>query len=231
MGLFDRPYSNTSLGSVRTTAHKEKAREAVRNSMVLLKNNTMLPLSKNEKIIVAGPYASRLGALCGGWTRTWQGMTASTGLFGTTILQGMQQISSNVTYDELGYNLGDASKVVVVMGERPYAEYNGDDATPQLNDVDFVENYSVLTRAIASGKPVILVLISGRPLVIESGVINSLKGIVAAWLPGTEGRGVADVLFGDYNFTGKLSFTWPSSLAQIPTNSNGVWNFGDGLRY
>jgi beta-glucosidase len=162
-----------------------------------------------------------MGAQAGGWTVSWQGFEGygTAEVKGETIRTGMQQVGSNVTWDQNGTNLSSASKVVVVIGEYPYAEGNGDHgqgaSSVYLADQP---NYDVLTSAINSGKQVILVIISGRPMVLDANVVNGCDAIVAAWLPGSRGIGVADVLFGDVNFTGKLPHTWPESFGQIPIN-------------
>ncbi len=223
MGLFENPFSNPTLrAQIWSPEHQELAREAVRKSLVLLKNdNGALPLSKSESVTVAGPFADMMGAQAGGWTVGWQGEAFynTDQVRGETILTGMQQVGSNVTFDSGAAGLQEGNKAVVVIGEYPYAEGNGDHgnngSSVYLHDCP---NYDVLTSALGSGAQIILVIISGRPMIIDSEVLGKVDAVVAAWLPGSRGIGVADVLYGDQNFSGKLPHTWPSSFEQIPIN-------------
>jgi beta-glucosidase len=253
---FEKARPNAALrDQIWSSEHQALAREAVQKSLVLLKNDGSLPLITGEEVAVAGPFADSMGAQAGGWTVDWQGSTAwGTGeIMGETILTGMQQTGGNIHWNASGDNLGSAGKVVVVIGEQPYAEGGGDHADP---DPDLLDppasvylrdqiNYNVLTSAIGSGKQVVLVIISGRPLIIEQSVVDSVSAIVAAWLPGSRGLGVADVLYGNVNFTGVLPHTWPASFDQIPINVNKepdengldaaqatpMWTYGYGLKY
>jgi beta-glucosidase len=220
-GLFDNPYSSATFRSqTNSTASKAVARESVRKSLVLLKNEDgVLPLKKAERIVVVGPWANSLGAQCGGWTISWQGSVDHGGISGQTILTGLQSAGTNVTFSESGDNISDADKIVVVVGEKPYAEQFGDCTVPDLSECP---NAGLVEKCFNSGKPVVLVMITGRPMLIDT-EINWCKAVVAAWLPGGEGGGVADVLFGDYPFTGKLTHTWPASAGQIPINDGPVY--------
>jgi beta-glucosidase len=184
---------------------------------VLLKNdNAVLPLKTSDKVVVVGGYGNDVGAQCGGWTVGWKGGFGAR-TTGTTIFQGFQEIggSANVTYSQDGNNLGDASAVVVVIGEPPNAESGPDDIESILQGRDLVD------KCAASGKPVVLVLICARPLIITD-LVDKCKAVVVAWQPGTEGDGVAEVFYNKYPFTGKLNHTWPASQAQEPINE------GDG---
>jgi beta-glucosidase len=215
--------------------HRELARQAVKQSLVLLKNQAgVLPLSvKAKRIHVAGKSADDLGNQCGGWTVTWQGKSGPT-TSGTTILGAIMQTTSTataVTYSRDGAGAKGADAGIVVVGETPYAEFLGDRRDLALSEDDM--------RAIASvkaaGIPVIVVLVSGRPMIIGEALAQA-DAFVAAWLPGSEGQGVADVLFGEYNPTGKLPFTWPRSMDQIPINrgdgkADPLFPFGFGLSY
>jgi beta-glucosidase len=216
--------------------HREVARQAVRQSLVLLKNDKRtLPISKKlARIHVGGKNADDIGNQCGGWTITWQGQSGNVTTGGTTILQAIKNTVSKtteVTFSKNGSEAEGADIGVVVIGETPYAEYKGDTANPVLSKKD-IEAVSNMKRA---GIPVVVILISGRPLIIND-VLKQADAFIAAWLPGTEGQGVADVLFGDYKPTGKLSFTWPHSIADIPVkmgdkNYNPLFPYGYGLTY
>ncbi|MDJ0955071.1 MAG: glycoside hydrolase family 3 N-terminal domain-containing protein [Acidimicrobiia bacterium] len=222
LGLFEAPFSDPSLlASVGSAEHREVAREAVARSVVLLKNDGgLLPISDDiETIFVGGQAADDVGIQSGGWTIEWQGKPGSI-TPGTTILEGIEaSVSDEVTvyYDRFG-NLGrldvpglEPDLCIAVVGERPYAEWEGDSADLALASRD----YPVLENLAAGCDKVAVVLISGRPLIVTD-MIDGWDALVAAWLPGSEGRGVADVLFGIKPFVGKLPFTWPSSIEQVP---------------
>ncbi|MCF7972979.1 MAG: glycoside hydrolase family 3 C-terminal domain-containing protein [Phycisphaerae bacterium] len=222
MGLMDQDRSQLTDRSlwpqVGSAAHREVGRQAVRESLVLLKNDRKtLPLSKKAaRIHVAGIGANDIGMQCGGWTIDWQGKMGEVTTGGTTILQAIQQTVSGdteVTYSQDGSNAAGADVGVVVMGERPYAEGNGDSAALAIT----AEDLQLVKTLKQAGMPVVVILLSGRPLIIND-VLAQADAFVAAWLPGTEGQGVADVLFGDYKFKGKLSVTWPRSVDQLPIN-------------
>ena len=240
MGLMDKGRSPLADRKLHTTfgsaAHRQVARECVRQSLVLLKNeNNTLPLSKSvPRIHIAGKSADDLGNQCGGWTIDWQGKSGEVMPSGTTVLKAMQNSVSKitkVTFSKDGSGASGANVGIVVIGEAPYAEGRGDrdDLSLGAEDVTAVENMK------AAGIPVVIVLISGRPLIINN-VLNKCDAFVAAWLPGTEGQGIADVLFGDYKPTGKLSCSWPRSMAQIPINVGDakydpLFQYGFGLSY
>ncbi len=220
MGLFEHPLSDSSLlSTVGSADHRALARQAVAESLVLLKNDGQtLPLSKNTPTIdVAGQGANDIGLQSGGWTIEWQGKLGNI-TPGTTILQGIQQAVSagtKVQYDANG-NFSDSSPAdvgIVVVGEQPYAEYKGDSATLSLSASDT----ALIQQVRGQTKKLVVILLSGRPLII-SDVLNTADAFVAAWLPGTEGEGVADVLFGDQPFKGKLPYTWPRTINQLPFN-------------
>ena len=231
-GLFDRPFSNQQLlAHIGSDKHRQIAREAVRKSMVLLKNKDgILPLPKEGKtIIVAGRGADNIGMQSGGWTISWQGDMGQT-TDGTTILDAIKSAVSpgtvvEYTPDGTAYT-GDLA--VVVVGEKPYAEMQGDRKDLKLDK----EDLDVIKRFKENDIPVVVVLLSGRPMIITD-EIEKWDGLIAAWLPGTEGSGVADVLFGDYNPTGKLSFSWPKNMNQFPINpeDDHLYSFGFGLSY
>ncbi len=214
IGLFEEPYADKELLSanlIGSIEHRQIAREAVRKSLVLLKNrNNLLPLDKNSRIYLSGSNADNIGNQSGGWTITWQGQSGNI-TKGTTILEGMEETLSND--GKLVKNIDEADIAIVVVGEEPYAEGNGDDGTLELSAPDINE----LVKVKESGKPTLVIMVSGRPIII-SHYISDWDAFVAAWLPGTEGQGIADVIFGDYNFTGKLPVTWPANIKQLPIN-------------
>jgi beta-glucosidase len=245
MGLFENPYADPSLaGELGKQEHRDLAREAVRKSLVLLKNGKpgdkpLLPLPKKARgsILVAGSHADDLGSQCGGWTITWQGLTGNNLTAGTTILDGIKRAvvpGTDVVYSEnpdagfIQQNKARFDYAIVVVGEPPYAEQFGDN----LNLTIPAPGPAIIQNVCGSIKCVV-VLVSGRPLVVEP-YMNAIDALVAAWLPGTEGQGVADVLFGDYGFAGKLSRTWFRSVEQLPMNVGDahydpLFPFGFGL--
>ena len=215
LGLFERPYADRSLLSrVGSAEHRAVACEAVRQSCVVLKNEDgVLPLRKGiQRIHVAGKNADDLGSQCGGWTISWQGGTGGITI-GTTILEAIRNTvcpTTVVTFSESGAGAAGADVGIVVVGEAPYAEYYGDTQDLNLSSTDAAVIQNVKTQ----GVPVVTVLVSGRPLVIQPQLSN-MNACVVAWLPGTEGQGVADVLFGDYYPHGSLPHSWPR---QEPVN-------------
>jgi beta-glucosidase len=217
-----------------SAAHRQVARECVRASLVLLKNEKrVLPASKKlNRIHVAGKSADDIGNQCGGWTISWQGKSGANTTGGTTILKAVQETvspSTKVTYSKDGSDAEGADLGIVVIGETPYAEWMGDRQNLELSE----EDVAVVEKMKQAGMPLVVILISGRPLIIDK-IVDKADALVAAWLPGTEGRGVTDVLFGDFRFVGKLSFTWPRSMDQIPINVgdkdyNPLLKYGSGL--
>ncbi|KAM7529903.1 hypothetical protein LguiB_033313 [Lonicera macranthoides] len=229
MGLFENPLSDLSYAKyLGCKEHRELAREAVRKSLVLLKNGKlgdppMLPLPKKaSKILVAGAHADNLGYQCGGWTITWEGLSGNNLTAGTTILSAIKstvEAGTQVDYQEnpsLDYmKSNNFEYAIVVVGEHSYVEYYGDN----LNLTMLEPGPATINNVCANVKCVV-VIISGRPVVLEP-YVDIVDGLVAAWLPGTEGQGVVDVLFGDFGFTGKLPRTWFKTVDQLPMN------FGD----
>jgi beta-glucosidase len=236
LGLFEEPYADrTYTGSIGSAEHREVARECVQQSLVLLKNeNNILPISKTfQRIHVAGKNADDLGNQCGGWTISWQGSSGNITI-GTTILEAIENTvstSTNVNFSLDGSGAAGSDVGLVVIGETPYAEGQGDRTDLRLSseDIEAVENIN------NSGVPVVVVIVSGRPLIIDS-ILDKSDAIIAAWLPGSEGQGVADVLFGDVNPVGKLSHSWPREMSQIPINYGDndydpLFPYGFGLTY
>jgi beta-glucosidase len=219
MGLMDKSRSQLADRSLQksfgSSEHRAVARQAVRESLVLLKNTgNTLPIAKTAaRIHVAGKNADDLGNQCGGWTIDWQGKSGDVTPGGTTVLAAIRKAvpaTTQVTFSKDGAGAAGAAIGVVVIGERPYAEGEGDRTDLKLDqaDVDAVANMK------AAGIPVVVVLFSGRPMIL-GGVLEQADALVAAWLPGTEGQGITDVLFGDFKPTGKLSFAWPRSMQQV----------------
>jgi len=226
--------SNLYAGTTGNPEHRNIAREAVRKSLVLLKNNSALPISKSTKVFVTGSHANNQGYQCGGWTAGsdgWQGGSGTVN--GATSIQGGVDIvapGARVT------TAAQADVIIYATGETPYAEWYGD-----VNDITFTDNKSTPNLATLKSqnptKKIVVVFISGRPLEVNS-LLNNSDAFVAAWLPGSEGAGIADVLFesgGQYDFTGKLPHTWPKNKAVFPKNSTQEspdwFPYGYGLSY
>lgn len=241
MGMFNS-VSSTQSYTLRRQDTIELAQKAVRSSLVLLKNeNSMLPLEKKGKIAVIGPASNNIGVQCGGWTKDWQGGqdsgVNSRWMKGTSILEGFTEIASQnggkIITDM--NKLNEADVVVVAIGEYPYAEGKGDAETLTLDgSMTLDENMIALNKAYESKRPVVVVLVSGRPRLLDNH-INKWATFVEAWLPGTEGKAIAQVLYGDYQFTGRLPVSWPKDDKQVPytildqKNDNVLFSYGYGL--
>ena len=231
--LFEKPMTDRSLISLLGSAeHRAVARQAVRESLVLLSaRDNALPLKKDgQKILLAGKRADDIGAQCGGWTISWQGSNGDI-TEGTSILEGLQEIngSNDIIYSPTGHYDGDADIAVVVIGEDPYAEGAGDRESLRLDRSDV----NMVRLLKEEGKKVITILISGRPMIIGD-VLPYSDAFIAAWLPGTEGGGIADILFGDHEPAGKLNHSWPAYMEQIPVNYgdsdyNPLYSYGHGI--
>lgn len=245
LGLFERPFScQACAGMVGSMEHRAVARQAVRESMVLLKNErSILPLSKDANVIVAGPHADNVAYQSGGWTKKWQG--AHEDLYGnparpvegaTSILDGIRNLIGDERVIDAGPGATadtNADVAIIVVGEEPYAEGAGDRTAEQL--VLAPDQRALIRDYHDRGTKVVTVLISGRPLLINEELERS-AAFVAAWLPGSEGQGIAEVLFGDYDFTGRLGFSWPRAAGQIPINVSDddydpLFPYGFGLQY
>ena len=243
LGLFKQPLSTSACAStVGSQQHRDLARQAVRESLVLLKNDkNILPLSKHSKVVVVGSHADNVPYQCGGWTKKWQG--AHHDRFdnpqrpvdgATSIIDGIRQVIGKgnvIDAGASGFN-DEADVVIVVVGETPYAEGFGDKAAADL--VLSAEHQQLIKTYFDAGKKVITVLISGRPLLVNEQIDQS-AAFVAAWLPGSEAQGIAEVLFGAYGFKGQLGFSWPRNAQQIPIHAddseyNPLYEYGFGLR-
>lgn len=223
-GLFDRkPSDGRFAGNAQALVHRELAREAVRESLVLLKNERKtLPLRRGQRVLVVGKSADSMPNQSGGWSLTWQGTDNANSdyLNGDTVLAALRGAlgEGNVVFDEKAGNVdaGAFDAVVVVIGETPYAETNGDIVLSETvaHSRRHPEDLAVLRAVARHGKPVATVFLSGRPLYVND-LINLSDAFVAAWLPGSEGGGIADVLVADargrprFDFRGRLSFAWP----------------------
>ncbi|XP_042955216.1 beta-glucosidase BoGH3B-like isoform X3 [Carya illinoinensis] len=226
-GLFEFPFASRSLlDTVGCKLHRDLAREAVRKSLVLLKNgkdpkNPFLPLDRNAKrILVAGTHADDLGYQCGGWTADWKGSSHSITI-GTTILGAIKEAIGEET--EIVYEKypsvetlarRDFAFAIVAVGEEPYVEtlgYNSELIIP-LKGADIIS-------AVADSIPTLVILVSGRPLVLEPWLLDKIHALIAAWLPGSEGGGIADVVFGDHEFEGRLPVTWFKQVEQLPLHA------------
>jgi len=223
IGLFENPLIKQA-GEIGTAENRAAARAIVSDSLVLLRNegNAMKKLSESKKILVAGQGANDLGMQCGGWTISWQGGHGRL-TKGTTILEGIQAAvkgKASITYAESG-EIGDTfDAVIAVIGEEPYAETQGDrSGNISIRDKD----KEMLKKAYRYHCPVIVIMLSGRPMNIGDEA-KKWGAFIAAWLPGTEGGGVADVLFGGKSFVGRTPYTWRKTI-----NGEVLYPFGAGL--
>jgi beta-glucosidase len=232
--LWERPFTDRALtAEIGSPAHREVARDAVRKSLVVLKNDKQaLPLKKDARVHLCGLRADNMGVQCGGWSVGWRGRRGDI-TPGTTIRKAMEKVagSGRIDYSENAAGAEKADVVVAVVGEDPYAEGSGDRQKLELLPQDL----ALIDAAKRSGKPLVVVLISGRPLILGD-VLDSATAVVAAWLPGTEGDGVADVLYGAYKPTGKLSCSWPANMSQVPINVGDpryapLFPYGHGLSW
>lgn len=232
LGLFADPFAKKEFaGNVGSNVHRAVARQAVRESLVLLKNdNNALPLSPEESIAVIGAHGNNSGLQSGGWSIHWQGQAESYA-GATTISDAISTVGSDVEYAENGcYEGMSAEKAVVVVGEAPYAEGFGDTDELWLSDA----HKDLITGCKNLGKKVVVVLISGRVLLIKDDLDIS-DAFIAAWLPGSEGAGVADFLFAVDGFkpVGKSPYSWPVKYADIPLApdaGHALFRFGYGLQ-
>jgi len=223
MGMFETPLA-AKKGELGAGKNRAAARKLVSESLVLLKNknDVIAKLPSYKRILIAGQGADNIGMQCGGWTITWQGGFGPI-TKGTTILEGIQAVAEGnavVNYSENGKANGTFDAVIAVIGEAPYAETDGDRSSNinlRTTDVD------MLKEVYKYNCPVIVIMLSGRPMTIGN-EHEKWDAFIAAWLPGTEGGGIADVLFGDHNFTGRTPYTWRKTI-----NGEVLYPFGFGL--
>jgi beta-glucosidase len=241
------------MKDIGSAEHRAVARDAVAKSQVLLKNDDhVLPITakKHQNVYVAGSNADNIGNQSGGWTMTWQG-GSTLDIPGTTILDGIRKAApdAKVTYSaDASAPVGKKDVGVVVVGETPYTEGFGDVGGPRwsadpgdnglprpVKDMKISDaDTAAIDKVCSQASKCVVVVVSGRPLIIDPERLSTIDGLVAAWLPGSEGDGVADTLFGKTGFSGKLPVTWPRTLDQEPINIGDedydpLYRYGYGL--
>jgi beta-glucosidase len=243
MGVFEEPAPDKrpdTYQPIGTSGHRAIARQAVRESLVLLKNDGVLPIKPNSTVLIAGDGADNIAMQSGGWTLSWQGADNGAKDFpgATSIYQGLKfqidEAGGQAQFSPDGESAQKADVAIVVFGETPYAEFMGDQSDVALHH-DNRESLELIKKLKAQGIPVVAVMLSGRPLYVNP-QINAADAFVEAWLPGSEGEGVADVLTGKNDFAGKLGFSWPKRPDHTPLNVGDAaydpqFAYGFGLRY
>ncbi len=235
MGLFDDPYLKnvTAAAELNGQEGRDLARELVRKSLVLLKNEGgVLPLKRGQKVYVTGPVADNIGVQCGGWTLSWQGIPDRELTPGTSILSGLQECADDYGFEVITdkARAAEADVVVLAVGEKPYAEYVGDTEDLSLTGALGLEgNTEAIAEAAALGKPTVAVIVAGRNVLIDE-YLDSWNGAVMCYLPGTEGGGVADMLAGAEPFAGRLPMPWYKAVEDIgKVDADLLFEMGFGL--
>jgi beta-glucosidase len=236
MGLFDDPYLENldiDIDELGDASGRALAKQLVEKSQVLLKNeNDILPFENGKKIYVTGPAANDIGAQCGGWTINWLGFTGNSMTKGTSILQGLNKVASQYNLEIITdqSKADQADIVLLVIGEKPYAEYKGDTKKPSITGTKaLVGNEDAINRAKSLNKPIVTVIVAGRNVLIDD-YIDKWDAVVMSYLPGTEGDGVASVLVGEVGFSGKLPMPWYKTVDDIKKpNPNLLFDIGHGL--
>lgn len=241
MGLFDDAYMDNISHEVNEPGSEEYrniAKQLVEKSLVLLKNeDNILPLKKGQKIFVTGPAANDVGMQCGGWSQSWQGTTDNWGVKtteGTTILEGLVEYGKKYGFEIITdkEQAKDADAVIIAIGELPYAEYEGDTVDLSITGATaHKENIAAINLAKEPGKPVITLIVAGRNVII-SDYINDWDSVVMCYLPGSEGDGIASVLSGEVEFSGKLPMPYYRSVDDIgKEDAKLLFDQGYGLTY
>jgi beta-glucosidase len=236
MGLFET--KERLSADLRNAESLAVARQAVRESLVLLKNDqNVLPLSKDMNLLVVGQGSNNIGIQSGGWTMTWQG-SDNLNIAGTSILKAFREATSGQIYTNMA-DVDKADAIVLVLSERPHAEMMGDSVGLSLiDDTGYPQNLTWINQVKNTGKPVIAIMLSSKPLLVTD-YIDGFDAFVMAFLPGTEGAGITDVLYGDYNFVGKLPYTYPRNASQAADTmlkpnydpEDYLFPYGYGLNY
>jgi len=228
LGLFDGTRTVPDISTIGSKEQRALARKAVAQSLVLLKNkNNVLPIRKGTTLRIAGSAADNIGRQSGAWTAEWQGVDGNWLPGATSILSGITELADTDTHIEFEEHALFPSSApqadigIAIVGESPYAEGWGDNAKPALSE----EDLATINNLQKVSREVIVVLVTGRPLIITD-EINTWDALVVAWLPGSEGAGVADVLFGKKRFTGTLPLPWPARISQLPISTSGETHDG-----
>ncbi|MEX1377076.1 MAG: glycoside hydrolase family 3 protein [Eubacteriales bacterium] len=233
IGLFDNPLPSTDY-EVRTDENIAVAQELVEKSCVLLKNeNGLLPIKEGTKVFITGPVTDDIGAQCGGWTKSWQGSIGKV-THGTTLLEGLDFLKEEKNIEIITdiNRIGEADMMIIAIGEIPYAEWEGDSEDMSITGrLALAKNIDAIETAKNAGLPVVAVIFAGRNVMITD-YIDDWDSVVMAYLPGTEGQGIANLLLGDAQFSGKLSMPWYKTVEDIKKeNPELLFDFGYGLTY